>query len=189
MIEEIPDNVLFAGFFHRTAAFVMDAIIVSMLFLFLLDGVVYTGQFLGPLFFSGTAAAFNMPDMPVLFGSAVVGIILLVLICWLYSAGSTSSRYGGTFGKMILGMKVVDISGNTISFGRATVRFIAKIFAGLIFFIGFFMIHFSPSNQGLHDRFSGTWVIYGKKAVPAPPHSSLTLVQAPAEKEETKEKE
>lgn len=189
MPDEFPANVHFAGFVDRTAAFILDAIIVSTLFFYLLEGVVSLGQFIGPLLFSGTAAAFNTPEMPVLFGSAVAGGILLVLLCWLYSAGVTSSQYGGTFGKMIMGMKVVDTSGSTISFGRATVRFVAKIFAGLIFFIGFFMIHFSPAKQGLHDRFSGTYVIYTKKAVHGDLDAGPTIVRTLTEAQEKKEEE
>ncbi len=189
MPDEFPASVHFACFVDRTAAFILDAIIVSTLFFYLLEGVVSIGQFIGPLFFSGTAAAFNTPEMPVLFGSAVAGGILLVLLCWLYSAGVTSSQYGGTFGKMIMGMKVVDTSGSTISFGRATVRFVAKIFAGLIFFIGFFMIHFSPAKQGLHDRFSGTYVIYTKKAVRVDPDAGPTIVRTLTEAQEKKDEE
>jgi len=189
MPDEFPANVHFAGFVDRTAAFVLDAIIVSTLFFYLLEGVVSAGQFIGPLLFSGTASAFNTPEMPVLFGSVVAGGILLVLLCWLYSAAVTSSQYGGTFGKMIMGMKVVDTSGSTISFGRATVRFVAKIFAGLIFFIGFFMIHFSPAKQGLHDRFSGTYVIYTKKAVRVDPDAGPTIVRTLTEAQEKNEDE
>jgi uncharacterized RDD family membrane protein YckC len=100
--------------------------------------------------------------MPVITGTIVTGIILFILINWLYSAGLTSSRFDGTAGKRIMGLKVVDFEGNRLSFWHATIRFIAKIFAGLILFIGFFMIHYSVTKQGLHDRFAGTYVVFGK---------------------------
>ena len=57
------------------------------------------------------ATAFNKPEMPVIIGSAVAGTLLFVLMCWLYSAGVTSSPYSATFGKMIMGMKVTDVTG------------------------------------------------------------------------------
>jgi uncharacterized RDD family membrane protein YckC len=189
MPDAMPDDVRYAGFTDRTAAFILDAIIVSTIYFYLLEGVVFAGKFIGPLFFSASAAAFDEPEMPVILGSAVAGVLLLILLCWLYSAGVTSSQYGGTFGKMIMGMKVVDTSGDRISFGRATVRFIAKIFSGLILFIGFFMIHFSPAKQGLHDRFAGTYVIYAKKAVTVPPDAGPTIVKAVTVAEEKKEEE
>lgn len=189
MPDAMPDDVRYAGFTDRTAAFILDAIIVSTIFSYLLESAVYAGKFIGPLLFSGSAAAFNEPAMPVILGSAVVGGVLLVCLCWLYSAGVTSSRYGGTFGKMIMGMKVVDTSGSTLPFWHATVRFIAKIFSGLILFIGFFMIHFSPAKQGLHDRFAGTYVIYAKKAVPVDPDAGPTIVKALTAAEEKKAEE
>jgi uncharacterized RDD family membrane protein YckC len=154
--------VRFAGFWIRTAGFIIDGIIVSMLILFLLEGTVTVGTRIGPVIFAGTAGLFNVPAMPLVSGIGAAVISLLVLISWLYSALATSSRYGGTLGKTILGLKVVDSLGNTLTFGHATIRFLAKILSGAIFFIGFFMIHFSREKQGLHDRFSGTFVVYKK---------------------------
>lgn len=182
-------DVRYAGFTDRAAAFIMDGIIVGTLFFYLLEGVVFAGKLIGPLLFASTAVAFDEPEMPVIFGSIVVGAVLLVLLSWLYSAGVTSSHYGGTFGKMIMGMKVVDTSGNVLSFWHATIRFIAKIFSGVILFIGFFMIHFSVTKQGLHDRFAGTYVIYAKKAVLVSPDAGPTVIQTLTVSEEKKEEE
>lgn len=179
----------YAGFTDRAAAFIMDGIIVGTLFCYLLEGVVYAGKLIGPLLFASTAVAFDEPEMPVIFGSIVVGAVLLVLLAWLYSAGVTSSQYGGTFGKMIMGMKVVDTSGDILSFRHATIRFIAKIFSGVILFIGFFMIHFSVTKQGLHDRFAGTYVIYAKKAVPVSPDAGPTVTKSLIEMQDKKEEE
>ena len=182
-------GVQYAGFADRTVAFLLDAIIVSTIYFYLFEEVVYAGQFIGPLFFAETAVTFDEPAMPVFFGSAVAAVIILVLLCWLYSAGVTSSRFGGTFGKIIMGMKVIDESGNPVSFRRATVRFLAKILSGLILCIGFFMIHFSPTKQGLHDRFAGTYVVYAKKAPVIPEGAGPTIVHALTEKAEKKEAE
>lgn len=179
MADATPADVRYAGFTDRTVAFVIDAIIVGAIFVFLLDGVGYVGQLTGPALFAGSAAAFGEPEMPVIIGSIVAGVLLLVLMGWLYSAGLTSSFYGGTLGKMIMGMKVVDYAGNRLTFWHASIRFLAKIFSGIILFIGFFMIHFSPTKQGLHDRFSATSVVYAKKAraIPADagPTAPITL--------------
>jgi uncharacterized RDD family membrane protein YckC len=164
MTGTLTEDVQYAGFAPRAAAFILDAIIISVLFFFLQDSVVRAGNFTGPLLFAGTAATFGNPAMPVIIGTALTGIILFVLICWLYSAGLTSSWSGGTVGKRIMGLKVVDFEGNRLSFRHATIRFIAKIFAGLILFIGFFMIHYSGTKQGLHDRFAGTYVVVGKQS-------------------------
>lgn len=168
MEAESLQGVQYAGFAARTIAFIIDGILAGLLFAALLDAVVFMGTIIGPVFFSGAAAAFGDPGMPVILGSIGAGCLVLFVLCWLLSAGMTSSRYGGTFGKVLMGMIVVDTLGNPLTFRHATVRFIAKIFSGLILFIGFFMLHYSGTRQGLHDRFSGTWVIYKKTAPGAP---------------------
>ena len=162
MQECLPEDVRYGGFADRTAAFVMDGIIVSTLFFYLLEGIVAIGSFFGPLFFAGTAEAFDIPEMPIVLGSIIAGVVIFILLCWLYSAGVTSSQFGATFGKMIMGLAVTDHAGNRLTFAHATVRFIAKVFSGLVLLIGFFMIHFSEKKEGLHDRFAATYVVYRK---------------------------
>ena len=41
---------------------------------------------------------------------------------WLYSASMESSSYQATFGKWMLGIRVCDLEGQRISFGRASAR-------------------------------------------------------------------
>jgi len=77
---------------------------------------------------------------------------------WLYSAFMLSSSYQATLGKMIFGMKVTDLSGNRISFARATGRHFAKWVSAAILFVGFLMVAFTERKQGLHDMLAGTLV-------------------------------
>jgi uncharacterized RDD family membrane protein YckC len=77
---------------------------------------------------------------------------------WLYEAFMESSTYQATLGKMIFGMKVTDLYGNRISFGRATGRHFAKYISFIIFCIGFIMVGFTERKQGLHDILAGTLV-------------------------------
>jgi uncharacterized RDD family membrane protein YckC len=90
-----------------------------------------------------------------------VTIVLLVFGSWLYEAFMESSSYQATLGKMILGMKVTDLSGNRISFGRATGRHFAKWISGMILCIGYIMVGFTERKQGLHDLLAGTLVRRG----------------------------
>lgn len=85
-----------------------------------------------------------------------------LLIGWLYEAVMTSSYRQGTFGKMALGLKVTDMSGNRLSFGRASARHFAKILSSLICLIGYFVALFTERKQALHDLIAGTVVL--KKA-------------------------
>ncbi len=85
-----------------------------------------------------------------------------LLVGWLYEAVMTSSHRQGTFGKMAFGIKVTDMNGNRISFGRATGRHFAKILSSLICLIGYLVALFTERKQALHDLIASTLVL--KKA-------------------------
>ena len=85
-------------------------------------------------------------------------------IIWLYFALGDSGSSKGTMGKIALGLWVVDIkTGDRISFGKASVRFFAKILSTLILFIGYFPIF--GKKQTLHDYIAGTAVVRNPRAV------------------------
>lgn len=92
-----------------------------------------------------------------LFGSGVL-VTLVLFGAWIYEALMLSSQYQATLGKMIFGMKVTDLAGNRISFGRATGRHFAKILSGLVLCIGYIMVGITERKQGLHDILAGTLV-------------------------------
>jgi len=77
----------------------------------------------------------------------------------LYFSWFESSSYQATPGKMAVGMKVVDLNGERISFGKAIARNILKIISGLILGLGYAIIGFSEKRQGLHDIIVGTTVV------------------------------
>ena len=60
---------------------------------------------------------------------------------------------------MAVGLRVVDESGNRLTFLRATGRFFAKFISTIILCIGFLMIAFTDRKRGLHDMIAGTLVI------------------------------
>ena len=69
-----------------------------------------------------------------------------------------SSSTQATLGKMAMSIVVTDISGNRVSFGRATGRHFAKIISAIILYIGYLMIAFTEKKQGLHDIIADTLV-------------------------------
>lgn len=81
------------------------------------------------------------------------------VIGWLYSAIMESSRFQGTLGKIVLGIRVTDLSGQRVGFGRATGRYFAKILSAMIFCVGFLMVAFTEKKQGLHDMIASTLVL------------------------------
>jgi len=88
----------------------------------------------------------------------VFGFVISVAGSWLYEALMESSSRQATLGKMIFGMKVTDLSGNRISFARATGRYFAKWLSGLTLLIGYIIAGFTERKQALHDMLAGTLV-------------------------------
>jgi uncharacterized RDD family membrane protein YckC len=70
-----------------------------------------------------------------------------------------SGSMQGTLGKKLLGIKVTDMEGGRIGFGRATGRYFGKILSGMIFMVGFLMAAFTEKKQALHDMLAGTLVV------------------------------
>jgi uncharacterized RDD family membrane protein YckC len=76
----------------------------------------------------------------------------------LYFAILESSVWQATLGKRALGVVVTDLSGDRISFGRATGRHFAH-YLSAIFLIGFLVQPFTAKRQALHDKIAGTLVV------------------------------
>lgn len=144
----IPINPPYAGFWLRLVATLIDGVIISAVTLPLAIVVVLLNVF------SLRGSDFGA-------GLAISPIINLVSVVgeWLYYALMESSSYQGTLGKMALSLKVTDLAGNRISFGRATGRFFGKWLSNLILGIGYLMIAFTEKKQGLHDMIAGTLVV------------------------------
>jgi uncharacterized RDD family membrane protein YckC len=88
-----------------------------------------------------------------------VGLLVLIAMNWLYSAILESSARGATLGKMALGLRVTDVAGRRIGFGRASGRFFAKFLSALILMIGYVMAGLTRRKQGLHDMIAGCLVV------------------------------
>lgn len=84
---------------------------------------------------------------------------IMIMIQWLYYAVMECSAAQGSLGKMAVGIKVTDLEGERISFGRASGRFFGKLVSGLIFGIGLLMVGFTARKQGLHDIMAGCLVV------------------------------
>jgi uncharacterized RDD family membrane protein YckC len=88
-----------------------------------------------------------------------MAILAVMIVGWLYYALMESSVNQATLGKMALGIKVTDLDGNRISFGRATGRYFGKIVSGMILYIGFIMAGFTEKKQALHDIMASCLVV------------------------------
>ena len=84
-------------------------------------------------------------------------------VTFFYFATLESSSLQATLGKEIFGLKVADLQGNRIGFGKASGRFWGKFISAIILCIGFIMIFFTQKKQGLHDKMSRCVVILDKR--------------------------
>lgn len=86
----------------------------------------------------------------------IVGIFFGIL----YEALFISGAWQATPGKRLMGLKVIDTSGNPVTFWRAVGRSASKLLSS-IFFIGYIMAAFTKDKQALHDLMAGTFVVKG----------------------------
>lgn len=123
-------NALYAGFWRRFAAYVVDALVLlipNIGIAMVLDGLAATlGQ---------------------------------VLVFWIYKAGLESGARQATLGKRALGIKVTDRAGERISFPRATGRYLALFISAFLLGLGFLLAAFTARKQALHDLIASTLVV------------------------------
>ena len=89
----------------------------------------------------------------------VVQVFLMLCAAWLYFALQECSRRGGTVGKRLFRIKVARLDGARVSFLRATLRFLAKLFLSWVLFIGYLLALITPRRRALHDLIAGTVVL------------------------------
>jgi uncharacterized RDD family membrane protein YckC len=85
-------------------------------------------------------------------------LLLLHLILWLYYASFESSRWQATPGKKLMGLTVTSLTGQRISFARASGRYFGKLLSQFLL-IGFFLAAFTAKKQALHDMLAGCLVV------------------------------
>lgn len=147
----------FAGFWRRYGANLLDAVILSVV-CFLILVVCLVIVLLG-VSVTTSGGSSDMSGSIIWIVVMCFGYAVCALVALLYFAAFESSRYQATLGKIAVGMIVIDLKGNRISFTKAIIRTLSKILSGLILDIGFFMIGFTEKRQGLHDMIAGTTVV------------------------------
>ncbi len=146
---------IYSGFFRRAVAFIIDNLIVS----------IPTGLLFVPILglqmaSSGASTPEELSQMQLgLFGLTFLSWqFFTLLVSWLYFALLESGAKQATWGKRLLGIKVIGKDGGRMGFGRATARFFAKVLS-YIFYIGFIMAGFTSRKRALHDMIAETYVV------------------------------
>jgi len=129
----------YVGFWQRLAAFLIDWLVVF---------VVY-----GPLVIMAFGSEYFSLEVP-RYWDAATGLVIAVgtLLFWRYQ--------GATPGKIAIAARIVDAqTGGSPRTARLVVRFFAYIVSALPLCLGFLWIAFDRRKQGWHDKIAGTVVI------------------------------
>jgi uncharacterized RDD family membrane protein YckC len=164
-------NLEYAGFWKRVLASLIDALILWIVILLI-------GLAFGYNPFSELQESFRKtmenpgapPAQPI--GPPATVSFISIVGGWLYKASLESSKLQGTLGKMAVGIRVTDLEGKCIDFGKATLRYalpwlgnlIALVPAlalpsSLLLIVDSLVVAFTPKKQALHDMIAGCLVV------------------------------
>lgn len=143
-MEDAENNVVYAGFWLRLSATVIDLIIVFFLITLPVSMIYGADQYL-----NNTAYTYMG-----VWHFIIEFAFPLILTIWLWL------RFSATPGKMTLKLKIVDIkTSEPISFWQAIIRYVGYLLAVFCLLIGIIWIAFDKRKQGWHDKLASTAVI------------------------------
>ena len=143
------NNVKSAGFWIRSVAVSIDAVVVGILNLILSFAI------FGKTFFN--EVSFNS-DFIACFAEVVRNFIINILVSISYETVLIGYN-GQTIGKLLTKIKVVNIDGSQLSYSKSFGRVISKFLNILTFGIGYLFVAFRKDKRGLHDLIVDTKVI------------------------------
>ncbi len=143
------EQFVYAGFFSRLAAFLIDSLLVGGVLLVVKAPIWFLKLSVGDLFLF----------RPVLFQFTVFDILYYLLtLCYFVLMTYYCS---GTVGKYLMKLRVVDSEGQKLNFMSVLIReSVGKYLSAFIVYIGYIMAGFDSRKQGLHDKIADTCVIY-----------------------------
>ena len=162
----------YGGFWRRFYAFTIDKVILGFIGMILF--------FVGTTAFGLGISPYDMaadPEALMALGGKVFllyqGVSLFLdMVYFSYFHGTT----GQTPGKRLLGLRVVQETGEPIGLGTAFLRWVGYIVSALPMLMGFLWAGADRRKQGWHDKIAGTVVIdlYQVVEVEIPPKNALT---------------
>jgi uncharacterized RDD family membrane protein YckC len=144
---EQPEHTVYAGFWWRVLAFVLDWIVLTVA-----DSIITFA--IQVQAWEHDAYAYR----------GMIGVNSFII--WLlYFPLMESSRLRATLGKLVCGLVVVDDNGRQLGFSRAFGRNLGKTVSAVILMVGFMMAGWTHRKQALHDMMAGCLVL--KKTSPS----------------------
>jgi uncharacterized RDD family membrane protein YckC len=152
-----------ASWGQRAGAALLDVVFVWVVFI--------------PLFIVAAVLAFVLGMVSEVLGTLMYSLLFFVgslgLAFWL--ALMEAGPYGQTPGKHVVGIRVVDPSGRTVSKGTAVGRYFSKILSGLPCYLGYLWPLWDAERRTFHDMIVSTRVVVARDKAP----SVKAVVMAP----------
>ena len=143
------DNKVYAGFFVRLAAYIVDMIIVSVALL-----VVRI-----PVWISTIAAPNNFIVKDIIFDYSIKDIVFYLLTVTYFVL--LTYYTGSTLGKKLFHLRVVSTEERKMTFFEVAFReTVGRFLSSVIIYVGYIMIGVDKEKRGLHDLLSDTSVVY-----------------------------
>ena len=135
-------TVRYAGFWMRFWAYLLDLVVVGSIVRLLIKPV------------------FRILDIPLAKANMFApASIAAAVIFYLYFVLMTK-YFNQTLGKMVFGLKVVDLKSDQLTWGTILFREWIGRFISATIIVGYIIVAFLPKKQGLHDLFTDTTVIH-----------------------------
>ncbi|WP_223699960.1 RDD family protein [Sutcliffiella deserti] len=144
-----------AGLGSRAAAFIVDQLILMIVNILIVIGLL--------LMLNASMMDFLLLDMP---SYLVAGAILLIFVVrWGYFFAFEYFSGGSTIGKKMVGIRVIQENGHSITLLSSLIRNLLRIIDSLPinYLIGMLMIFFHPKHKRLGDLVAGTIVVHERR--------------------------
>jgi uncharacterized RDD family membrane protein YckC len=143
-----------ASYWTRLFAFVIDLLLIYVVFSIILAILITNGLMPNILAYSNIQALSKVPPKYLFMLQFIFYIIIIT-----YNSICETSAMKGSFGKRIFRLVVVDADGMGISFINAIVRSLGKVVSLYFLGVGFISIFWSEHRQTLHDYLAKTYVV------------------------------
>ncbi|MFE4520791.1 RDD family protein [Cytobacillus firmus] len=144
-IQKTPAPIRFAGFWMRFWAYLLDLAVVGSVDRILINPI------------------FRALDIPLHESNLFAPISIATAITFYAYFVLMTKFFGQTLGKMVFGLRVVDLKGEKLTWGTILFREWIGRFISVSIFIGYVIVAFLPKKQGLHDLFADTSVVHERQ--------------------------
>lgn len=138
--EKLMQNQKYAGFIKRLVAGLFDCFVILIFTYFIL-------------------IAINKYLTPITLENLYIGLYIFIPLYIIYNSILERTPWRGSLGKYILSIEVTDEYENPVTFPKALIRNITKIFNIITLGLGFLLSAIPPKKQALNDKISHTFVI------------------------------